>query len=276
MAECTGFFLYLDQHAPIADLTLEQKGMLLDAMFAFNAGEPFVLTDPVARVAFGFFKASFQREQQKYAEICRRRKAAAKSRWDANAPTASDARQAMQMDANARDAMQTMPEPEPEPEERQESTLTSFECLSPLGDACPQRGPDGQEESRQSSAKRQKSAGPQSSPPPCPYEQIRDMYHRAFPEHPRVALLSAKRKGSVKARWGDAGRRLRELQRPDCAAERLAYFQRLFHKAAMSDVLTGKKAFRDGGVYRVDFDKLMSPGGFMGVIEGKYDNRTEA
>ena len=113
-------------------------------------------------------------------------------------------------------------------------------------------------------------------PPPCPYEQIRDMYHTAFPEHPRVALLNAKRKGAVKARWGDAGKRLRELKRPDSAAERLAYFQRLFNKAAMSDFLTGKRAFKDGSVYRVDFDKLMSPGGFVGVIEGKYDNRPEA
>lgn len=129
MAERNGFFLYLDQHAPIADLTLEQKGMLLDAMFAFNAGEPCTLTDPVVRVAFGFFKASFQREQQKYAEICKRRKAAAKSRWDANEPNASDAMHAMQMHANASDAMQTMPKPEPEQEQEEENTLSPEESL---------------------------------------------------------------------------------------------------------------------------------------------------
>lgn len=128
MAERNGFFLYLDQHAPIADLTLEQKGMLLDAMFAFNAGQPFVLADPVVRVAFGFFKASFQREQQKYSEICKRRKAAAKSRWDANEPNASDAMHAMQMHANASDAMQTMPKPEPE-QEQEENTLSPEESL---------------------------------------------------------------------------------------------------------------------------------------------------
>ena len=60
------------------------------------------------------------------------------------------------------------------------------------------------------------------------------------------------------------------------AAERLDYFRRLFARASRSDFLTGKKAFRDGTVYRVDFDKLMSPSGFMGVIEGKYDNREVA
>lgn len=182
---------------------------------------------------------------------------------------------------------------------REDSTLTSFECLSsPGGDDGPTSGPDGREDERQgnplpegmpedeSVRAQETTAGNEPSrheeqahmggASACPYEQIRDMYHAAFPEHPRVALLNAKRKGAVKARWGDAGKRLRELKRPDSAAERLAYFQRLFAKAAMSDFLTGRRAFRDGSVYRVDFDKLMSPGGFVGVIEGKYDNRPEA
>lgn len=159
----------------------------------------------------------------------------------------------------------------------EDSTLTSFECLSPpVGDDSPASSPDGQERGHELPENQESPLGSNASPPPCPYEQIRDMYHTAFPEHPRVALLSAKRKGAVKARWGDAGKRLRELNRPDSAAERLAYFQRLFNKAAMSDFLTGKRAFRDGSVYLVNFDKLMSPGGFVGVIEGKYDNRPEA
>lgn len=108
---------------------------------------------------------------------------------------------------------------------------------------------------------------------PCPYEQIRDMYHDVFPEHPRVALLNTKRKSAVKARWVDAGKRLKELKRPDSDDERLDYFRRLFARAARSDFLTGKKAFPNGDVYLVSFDKLMSPSGFIGVIEGKYDNR---
>lgn len=159
----------------------------------------------------------------------------------------------------------------------EDSTLTSFECLSPpVGDDSPASSPDGRERGHELPENQEAPLGSNASPPPCPYEQIRDMYHTAFPEHPRVALLSAKRKGAVKARWGDAGKRLRELNRPDSAAERLAYFQRLFNKAAMSDFLTGKRAFRDGSVYLVNFDKLMSPSGFVGVIEGKYDNRPEA
>lgn len=112
--------------------------------------------------------------------------------------------------------------------------------------------------------------------PACPYDAIVGLYHEAFPEHPRVAIVNAKRRGAMKARWAEAGERLRMLDRDTSAAERLDYFRRLFAKASRSDFLTGKKAFRDGTVYRVDFDKLMSPSGFMGVIEGKYDNREVA
>lgn len=112
--------------------------------------------------------------------------------------------------------------------------------------------------------------------PACPYDAIVGLYHEAFPEHSRVAVVNARRRGAIKARWTEAGERLRKLGRDTSAAERLDYFRRLFAKASRSDFLTGKKAFRDGTVYRVDFDKLMSPAGFVGVIEGKYDNREVA
>lgn len=162
------------------------------------------------------------------------------------------------------------------PQIREEKIREEFKDTTPYGvvvaAAAPTPSPD--EAAPEDTPPEEPAPGSQASS--CPYEKIRDMYHATFPEHPRVALLNAKRRGAVKARWTDAGKRLRELQRPDSAAERLAYFQRLFDKAAKSDFLTGKKAFRDGSVYRVDFDKLMSPSGFMGVIEGKYDNRQEA
>lgn len=109
--------------------------------------------------------------------------------------------------------------------------------------------------------------------PACPYDAIVGLYHEVFPEHPHVAVVNAKRRGAIRARWTEAGERLRKLGRDTSAAERLDYFRRLFAKASQSDFLTGKKTFRDGTVYRVDFDKLMSPAGFVGVIEGKYDNR---
>lgn len=269
MADFNGFILYLDQYEPISGLSLEQKGMLLEAMFAFHAGKPYKVADPVVNMAFGFFKAGFEREKRKHTAICNRRKEAANARWGTKA---SEAMQNMQMHASASDAMQTMPYQDQDQDQDKKNTFPDGNVVG----AEPPTPPQDAASRHDSRAPDVPEATEKAASPPCPYEQIRDLYHAAFPEHPRVALLNAKRKTAVKARWSDAGKRLRELKRPDCAAERLAYFQRLFSKAAMSDFLTGKKAFRDGSVYRVDFDKLMSPGGFMGVIEGKYDNRPEA
>ena len=145
------------------------------------------------------------------------------------------------------------------------NTLTSFECLPPLdgGDA-PQPVEKNVPEAPEP---------PEAKAPSCPYEEIRALYHEILPEHPRVEIVNEKRRRSMKARWADIGRRLKAKRQRDGPEERLAYLRRFFGRASESDFLTGKRAFRDGSVYIADFDKLMSPGGFAGVIEGKYDNR---
>ena len=144
-------------------------------------------------------------------------------------------------------------------------TLTTFESLSPPdgGDA-PQPAEKGILEAE---------VPPEAKAPPCPYEAIRALYHEILPEHPRVEIVNEKRQRAMKARWADIGKRLKAKKQRDGPEERLAYLRRFFGRASESDFLTGKKAFRDGSVYIADFDKLMSPGGFVGVIEGKYDNR---
>ena len=143
----------------------------------------------------------------------------------------------------------------------EDHALTSFERASaPSGPDVPDapRGPE-----------------PKAAPP-CPHADIVALYHEVLPDHRRVAVLSARRRGALKARWADVGRRLRERGRPDGRAERLAWLRRFFETAAASDFLTGRLPGRDGRTYLVDFDKLMSPAGFVGVIEGKYRNREPA
>ena len=148
-------------------------------------------------------------------------------------------------------------EQEQEQEQDINNTLTTFECLSP---------PQGGDETRTLSKKS----------PNCPYEKIKEMYHQAFPGHPGVSLLKGKRKTSLRARWADSGERLLARGELDTVENRLAWWKNFFARAAQSDFLRGKKPFSDGSVYLVDFDKLISPGGFLGVIEGKYDNREAA
>lgn len=192
--------------------------------------------------------------------------------------------------ASAHEMAQTNPADSliPDSSLREKDTLTSFECLSSPGDDepnAPQEVGAGCESVDDSEAP---PALPASTaplvpldqpavktpkPPACPYEQVIALYHAALPEHQRVEVINAKRRGAIKARWGDVGGRLRNKGHPDGQSERLSYLRRFFLRAAESDFLTGKKMLRDGTVYRVDFDKLISPGGFVGVIEGKYANR---
>lgn len=65
MARQKGFYLCIDQYKPIEDLTLEQKGQILDAMFAYHSGVATEITDPESRMAFKFFKQWFEQGSQK-------------------------------------------------------------------------------------------------------------------------------------------------------------------------------------------------------------------
>lgn len=80
-----GFVLYLDQYKPIKNLTQEQKGDLLDAIFKYNQDNASVtLNDPVLEMAFSFFKQAFDRDHDKYLKKCAKNKLNARKRWDAN------------------------------------------------------------------------------------------------------------------------------------------------------------------------------------------------
>ena len=86
MAEKSGFILYMDQYAPIAGLSFEQKGRLLDAFFRFNAGEEPALDDPLLVMAFAFFRQTFTRDSAKYELKCLKNRENSAKRY---APTAN-------------------------------------------------------------------------------------------------------------------------------------------------------------------------------------------
>ena len=76
-----GFILYADQYAPIAALTHEQKGILLDAFFAFNMGQEVSFTDPVLTMAFAFFRQAFERDTDAYDRKCQKNRDNVNSRY---------------------------------------------------------------------------------------------------------------------------------------------------------------------------------------------------
>jgi hypothetical protein len=107
----------------------------------------------------------------------------------------------------------------------------------------------------------------------CPAEQIRDLYTEVLPELPAIKVWTAKRKAAAKARWGEMG----AARGWASTADGLAWFRKFFQAVAASDFLMGRSERRAGHEgWRCDFDFLMTPAKFVGVIEGKYANREAA
>lgn len=77
-----GIILYPSMFAPIAGMSLEQKGILLEACFHFLIGEEYKISDPMVSMAFGFYMQQFNLDQQKYEERCRKNSDNVRKRWD--------------------------------------------------------------------------------------------------------------------------------------------------------------------------------------------------
>ena len=71
------FVLYTDYRQHTALLSVEEKAQLLDAIFAYAAGEEVELTG-MALMAFSFIKAQMDRDEEKYKAICEKRRIAGK------------------------------------------------------------------------------------------------------------------------------------------------------------------------------------------------------
>ncbi len=123
------------------------------------------------------------------------------------------------------------------------------------------------------------SASPQSPPPakvddapfapiatperndPIAYQAVIDLFNRlCTPAMPR-ASLTEHRRATIRARW--------QAVRGE---EPLAWFERLFTKAAASDFLCGRA---QGTTFRGSFDWITGVKNAPKVVEGNYDNRTQ-
>ena len=71
-----GFILYKSFYPPIAHLSKEKKGDLLDALFRYQIEGFTEVEDPDVKMAFAFFKNQFEIDQRKYDETCRKRSGA--------------------------------------------------------------------------------------------------------------------------------------------------------------------------------------------------------
>lgn len=75
------FILYTKQYKAIKDLTLSQKGRLLDALFQYSIdGQTPTFKDEVVRVSFDFMRIQIDLDVDKYAAKCQRNKEIAMER----------------------------------------------------------------------------------------------------------------------------------------------------------------------------------------------------
>lgn len=98
------FVLYTSQYEAVADLSVQQKGELFDALFQYvSTGDEPKFTDREVKMAFNFIRIQIDRDNAKYAEVCERRRAAGRmggrprKQVDSSESNASDEKQKKQM-----------------------------------------------------------------------------------------------------------------------------------------------------------------------------------
>ena len=109
--------------------------------------------------------------------------------------------------------------------------------------------------------------------PPCPHQQILDMYHELLPVLPRMKVWDKSRKGNLGARWRERW----EAKAFSSQAEGLDYFRRMFEYIGRDcDWLMGRVLDREGKPFFASLDWIAMPKNFAKVIEGKYSRREAA
>jgi hypothetical protein len=107
--------------------------------------------------------------------------------------------------------------------------------------------------------------GRADAPPPCPHQDIVDLYHVSLPTLSRVKEWSDARKEQLRTRW-----------REDAKRQSLDYWQRFFKHVAASDFLMGRANPKPGAkAFSADLEWLTKSSNFIKVIEGKYHDASQ-
>lgn len=106
--------------------------------------------------------------------------------------------------------------------------------------------------------------------PPCPHQQILDLYHELLPELPCMKVWNGTRQQHLAARWRERWK----SKNYSTQAEGLAYFRKLFEYIGREcDWLMGRIPGRNGKPFLATLEWIVSPGNFAKIIEGNYARR---
>lgn len=73
--EKRSFLMYTDWQPLFAGMTDEQAGVMLKAMYAYQIGEEYEITDPILLGAFNMVKIKFEADNEAYLKKCEKNKA---------------------------------------------------------------------------------------------------------------------------------------------------------------------------------------------------------
>lgn len=100
---------------------------------------------------------------------------------------------------------------------------------------------------------------------PCPHQAIIDLYHQTIPTGRRVRQWTEARRAKLRARWKEEPNR-------QC----LEWWKEFFAYIGRSDFLTGRTYTPGRKPFELDLEWIVTPGNFVKIIEGKYQNQEAA
>lgn len=150
-------------------------------------------------------------------------------------------------------------EKEKEREEEQESNANALLVASDADNPCRNEGILAEKPKAQIL----KPDKPKLVPPPCPYQQIVDLYHEMLPMMPQVKKLTEKRRRQIKARW---------LESPKW--QNLETWRIFFSRVSESSFLTGNSppGYGRSVPFLADLEWLTKESNFVKVCEAKYED----
>ena len=99
--------------------------------------------------------------------------------------------------------------------------------------------------------------------PPCPHQAIIDLWHRYFPNHPRVRVWDEASKRRLVCRWRERKER-----------QSLEHWERLFRDVVpRSSWLMGRKNGRDGTPYKLKLRWFTYPTNLAELENGEHDDQ---
>lgn len=97
------FVMYTNYSRKIKLLTIEQRGVLLTAILAYEAGEDIPQLDDMTTMAFEFIKDDLDANRQKYEDTCNKNRENAQKRWQNKKKSDATASDRNRVDANHAD-----------------------------------------------------------------------------------------------------------------------------------------------------------------------------